>query len=52
LLWHPNAIINSRWWNLYLRSLEYLKEKNAWFGSVSNIARHYFELNSHLARIS
>ncbi|HPO78118.1 MAG TPA: polysaccharide deacetylase family protein, partial [Thermoclostridium caenicola] len=35
LLWHPNAIINSRWWNLYLRSLEYLKEKNAWFGSVS-----------------
>jgi len=37
LLWHPNAIINSRWWNLYLRSLEYLKEKNAWFGSVSSI---------------
>jgi len=37
LLWHPNAIINSPWWNLYLRSLEYLKEKNAWFGSVSSI---------------
>lgn len=38
LLWHPNAIINPSLWNLYGRSLEYLKEKNAWFGSVRDVA--------------
>jgi len=37
LLWHPNHIIKSDWWSVYLRSLEYLKEKNAWFGSVREI---------------
>lgn len=37
LLWHPNAVINPPWWNLYLRILEYLKEKNAWFGTVRQL---------------
>lgn len=37
LLWHPNGVISPTWWNLYLRNLEYLKEKNAWFGSVRGI---------------
>jgi len=38
LLWHPNAVINPPWWRVYLRSLEYLKEKKAWFGSVRDVA--------------
>lgn len=46
LLWHPHAMTNLPWWNLYCRTLEFLKNSDAFFGSVSNIARHYFELNS------
>lgn len=38
LLWHPNAVINLPWWRVYLRSIEYLKERNAWFGSVRDVA--------------
>lgn len=37
LLWHPNAVIDPSAWNLYLRCLDYLKEKNAWFGTVKGI---------------
>lgn len=37
LLWHPNAIVRPHWWNLYLRTLDYLKSKNAWFGTVQDI---------------
>jgi peptidoglycan/xylan/chitin deacetylase (PgdA/CDA1 family) len=37
LLWHPNYIIKSDWWNLYLRTLKHLKEKNAWFGTVRDV---------------
>jgi len=37
LLWHPNHIIKPDWWNLYLRTLKYLKKKNAWFGSVREV---------------
>ncbi len=38
LLWHPNHIIRSEWWNLYLKVLKYLEDRNAWFGSVQNVA--------------
>ena len=41
LLWHPNYIFNPSWWHLYQRSLEYLKEKNAWFGSVRDIGKEF-----------
>ncbi|MEM4406755.1 MAG: hypothetical protein QXS68_06885 [Candidatus Methanomethylicaceae archaeon] len=41
LLWHPNAIINSTWWQLYLRLLEYLKQKNPFFGPVSTLAENF-----------
>lgn len=37
LLWHPNSIINPDRWDLYLRTLDYLKKKNAWFGAVKEI---------------
>jgi peptidoglycan/xylan/chitin deacetylase (PgdA/CDA1 family) len=38
LLWHPNALANPPWWNLYCRSLEYLKQKIAFFAPVREIA--------------
>jgi peptidoglycan/xylan/chitin deacetylase (PgdA/CDA1 family) len=37
LLWHPHAVMNPTWWNLYLRCLEYLQDKNAWFAKVSEV---------------
>ena len=37
LLWHPNAVINPPWWSLYLRTLDHLKVKDVWFGSVREI---------------
>ncbi len=37
LLWHPNGIINQPWWDLYLRTLDHLKGKNAWFGAVREV---------------
>ena len=37
LLWHPYYIIKPEWWDLYLRTLNYLKKKNAWFGSVREV---------------
>jgi peptidoglycan/xylan/chitin deacetylase (PgdA/CDA1 family) len=37
LLWHPNYIIKEDWWNLYIRILKYLKQKNVWFASVKDI---------------
>jgi len=44
LLWHPNHIIKPDWWNLYLRTLGYLKEKGAWFGlfrKIGDLWRNY-----------
>jgi len=38
LLWHPNGIINPPWWNLYLRTLTFLKAKDPFFGTVRDIA--------------
>ncbi|HQB28382.1 MAG TPA: polysaccharide deacetylase family protein [Paludibacter sp.] len=38
LLWHPNYLNDPAWWSLYVRSLAYLKDKNAWFGTVRDIA--------------
>jgi peptidoglycan/xylan/chitin deacetylase (PgdA/CDA1 family) len=37
LLWHPNTIINPEYWQLYLQTLDYLKGRNAWFGSIKEI---------------
>lgn len=37
LLWHPNWIVTPHWWNLYLRILEYLQQKGAWFCSVREV---------------
>jgi len=44
LLWHPNNIIKPEWWRLYLRTLEYLKKKNALFGSVKEIGQWWKRL--------
>ena len=37
LLWHPNHILKEDWWRLYLRIPDYLKAKNAWFGTVRKV---------------
>ena len=37
MLWHPNGILISHWWNLYLRILQMLTVKNTWLGSVRQI---------------
>jgi hypothetical protein len=39
LLWHPNRILEPGWWNLYLRTLRYLKEKDTWFGTIQEIGK-------------
>jgi len=39
LLWHPNHILKPAWWELYLRTLRYLKEKEAWFGTIQEIGK-------------
>lgn len=41
LLWHPNSIIKEDWWDLYLMTLDYLKEKDAWFGSVKKVGERW-----------
>lgn len=37
LLWHPAYIRLEDWWNLYLRTLDWLDDQNAWFGSIKEI---------------
>lgn len=37
LLWHPNHIHKPSWWSLYIRTLNYLKQKEAWLASVKEI---------------
>lgn len=41
LLWHPNVVMNHSWWNLYIRSIKFLKEKNAWFGTTQQVGNYY-----------
>ena len=41
LLWHPNSVIDYSSWNLYLRVLKYLKEKNPWFGAVWEVGESW-----------
>jgi peptidoglycan/xylan/chitin deacetylase (PgdA/CDA1 family) len=41
LLWHTNSVIDYPLWILYLRTLDYLKQKNVWYGSVKDLALTY-----------
>ena len=48
LLWHPHYINNINkfeWWSLYIRTLKYLAEKNAWFASVKEAGDWYQQQN-------
>jgi len=40
LLWHPHYI-NPLYWDLYLNTLDYLKKKNAWFGTMREVGDFY-----------
>lgn len=48
LLWHPDSIIKEDWWNLYLRTLYYLKKKDAWFGVVREIGQWWGKMNGKI----
>lgn len=37
LSWHPNNIVHPVWWDLYVRTLDYLQQHNAFFGSIRDI---------------
>jgi peptidoglycan/xylan/chitin deacetylase (PgdA/CDA1 family) len=37
LLWHPDALTVKEYGELYLRTLDFLKRKNAWFASVKGV---------------
>ena len=41
LLWHPNVINEDEWLELYLKSINYLHEKDAWFAPVKEIGSYY-----------
>jgi peptidoglycan/xylan/chitin deacetylase (PgdA/CDA1 family) len=41
LLWHPNQIHKSEWWNLYCRTLEMLAAKNAWFSTIEQAGKWF-----------
>lgn len=51
LLWHPNHIIKPDWWALYIRTLEYLNEKKAWFCSVRG-AGEWWKANNMKRKIT
>lgn len=40
LVWHPDVVIES-WWRVYVRTIRYLKEKNAWFGTIREAGEHF-----------
>jgi len=45
LLWHPHSIYNIKWWNLYLRILQYLHNKDPWFATVMDVGK-WWKTNS------
>jgi hypothetical protein len=51
LLWHPQAISDRTWWNLYLRTLKYLNNEDAWFASVREIGDWWHENNTYIENI-
>lgn len=51
LLWHPDGIIKPSWWNLYLRILEHLKERNPWFGAVREVGEWAMALTLKMLNI-
>lgn len=51
LLWHPNWIIIPHWWNLYLRILEYLQQKDAWFCSVKEVGEWWKRKKSDVGKL-
>lgn len=46
LLWHPSRIIDEFYWSLYLKTLNYLKDRNPWFATVGMIGEYWRNYNS------
>jgi len=47
LLWHPYHIIQEPYRDLFLKTLDYLKQRNAWFASVKEIGMHWESQYQH-----
>jgi len=43
LLWHADSVAIPSWYNLYHQVLEFLKTRNAWFGSVGEVGKWWQE---------
>jgi hypothetical protein len=41
LLWHPHSIAKQGWFDLYLKTLDYLKDNDPWFAPVKDIGNHW-----------
>ena len=50
LLWHPSTVQNLIYWDLYKRVLNYLNEKNPWFGTIREIGEWWQKIN--IARLN
>lgn len=48
LVWHPHYQANADWWNLYLLTLEYIKQKNPWFATVRQVGEWFKKENSEI----
>jgi peptidoglycan/xylan/chitin deacetylase (PgdA/CDA1 family) len=45
LVWHANMINHTDWWDLYARTLQYLKKKDPWFATVREIGE-WWQMNA------
>jgi hypothetical protein len=45
LLWHADRILEPGWLNLYVQTLQYLKEKNVWFSSIKELGKWWRVMN-------
>ena len=48
LLWHPSSIQNKNSWNLYLKVLDYLKKKDAWFATVKEVGNWWGSIKNKI----
>lgn len=50
LVWHPHYITQQHWWNLYVRTLEHLKTRDPWFGTVSGVGDFFGKENRDIVK--
>ena len=48
MIWHPNHITKKVWWDLFIHTIEYLKDKNAWFATIHEIGDWFKKENKSI----